>query len=83
MAKIQPVVFPIIGTATDLEVRVLPFNMEDTTAAFYYIVNTEEGRKCTEGNLTMDETEFAAWGADNMYVLDWAANKLGLTLQTT
>lgn len=83
MAKIQPVVFPIIGTATDLEVRVLPFNMEDTTAVFYYVVNTEEGRKCTEGNLTMDEAEFAGWGADNMYVLEWAATKLGLTLLTT
>lgn len=83
MAKIQPVVFPIIGTATDLEVRVLPFNMEDLTATFYYIVTTEEGRKCTEGNLTMDEDEFAGWGADNMYVLEWAATKLGLTLLTT
>jgi len=34
----------------------------------------------TSGNIEMDELEYAAWGADNMYCIEWAANKLGLTL---
>lgn len=80
MAKIQPVVFPIIGTATDLNLRVLPFGMDDITATFYYSVETEENKKCAEGNLTMTPEEFSGWGADNNYCLQWAANKLGLTL---
>lgn len=80
MAKIQPVVFPIIGTATNLNLRVLPFGMDDITATFYYSVETEENKKCAEGNLTMTPEEFSGWGADNDYCLQWAANKLNLTL---
>jgi hypothetical protein len=80
MAKIQPVVFPIIGTATDLIVRVLPFDMDAITATFYYSLNTEEGKMCTEGNLSMTPEEFAGWGSDNNYCNQWAASQLGLTL---
>ena len=80
MAKIQPVVFPIIGTATDLNLRVLPFEMDASTASFYYAVQTEEGKTCAEGNLTMTPEEFAGWGNDNNYCNIWAANQLGLTL---
>ena len=87
MAKIQPVVFPIKGTATELEVRVLSFSMEAKSAEFHYRL-TDSGDLATlrakkvidEGNLKMTESEFENWGADNNYCIEWAANKLGLTL---
>ena len=85
MAKIQPVVFPIKGTATELEVRVNGFSMDAKTADFHYKLTDSEdflkGRKTiAEGNLSMNEQEFESWGADNNYCIEWAANKLGLTL---
>lgn len=87
MAKIEPIVFPIKGTATELEVRVNGFPMEAKTAIFHYrlINNTNPelmgvNKLIDEGNLTMSQEEFAAWGADNQYCIDWAANKLGVTL---
>jgi len=87
MAKIQPVVFPIKGTATQLELKVNSFSMEANTAEFNYRL-TDDGDLQTlrakkvidTGNLTMTEQEFEAWGADNNYCIQWAANKLGLTL---
>ena len=87
MAKIQPVVFPIKGTATELEVRVNGFSMTDKTAEFHYRL-TDSGdlqmlkakKLIAEGNLSMNEQEFENWGADNNYCIEWAANKLGLTL---
>ena len=87
MAKIQPVVFPIKGTATELEVRVNGFSMTDKTADFHYRL-TDSGdlqmlkpkKLIAEGNLSMNEQEFESWGADNNYCIQWAANKLGLTL---
>jgi hypothetical protein len=94
MAKIQDVTFPILGVANKLSVRVLPFEMDASTASFYYalhavtVTTPEEGepvtssKLVTEGNLSMTEAEFAAWGADNSYVEEWAAEKLGLTIIT-
>ena len=84
MAKIEPLIFPILGTATDFNLSVLQFNMEDSTAKFYYQLTSEpvygKNNLIAEGNLEMNESEFNGWGADNMYCLQWAANKLGLTL---
>lgn len=87
MAKIQPVVFPIKGTATELELKVLGFSMDAKNAEFHYRL-TDSGDLATlrakkviaEGNIEMTKEEFENWGADNKYCLEWAANKLGLTL---
>jgi len=87
MAKIQPIVFPIKGTATELELRVNSFSMTDKTAEFHYRL-TDSGdlailkpkKLIAEGNLSMTESEFENWGSDNNYCIEWAANKLALTL---
>lgn len=87
MAKIQPVVFPIKGTATQLELKVNGFSMEAKTAEFSYRL-TDDGdlqtlrakKMIDSGSLLMTEQEFEAWGSDNNYCIQWAANKLGLTL---
>lgn len=87
MAKIQPVVFPIKGTATELELRVNGFSMDAKTAEFHYKL-TDSGDLATlkakkviaEGNIEMTKEEFDNWGADNNYCIEWAANKLNLTL---
>lgn len=86
MAQIQPLTFPILGTADDLLLRVLAFDMDADTASFYYELRDTTSQVIgdikiiTSGNLTMSEAEYDAWGADNSYCLQWAANKLGLTL---
>jgi hypothetical protein len=87
MAQIQPVIFPILGTATNMVVEVLQTNMEASSATFYYKLTDgdgnmipDTGNTIVEGNIAMTEVEYDAWGADNEYVIQWAANKLGLTL---
>jgi hypothetical protein len=93
MAKIQPIEFPILGTANDMIVRILPFEMDDTTATTYYElrevtdVTNEEGevtgkttKMITNGNYQLTEEEFAAWGQDNSYVVECVANHLGITI---
>ena len=87
MAKIELVVFPINGIATELELKVLGFSMDAKTAEFHYRL-TDSGdlqmlkakKVIDEGNLSMTQEEFAQWGADNSYCIEWAAYKLGLTL---
>lgn len=87
MAKIEPIVFPIKGTATELELRVNTFSMDAKSADFHYRL-TDSGDLATlktkkvmaEGDLSMTESEFSAWGSDNNYCIQWAANKLGLIL---
>lgn len=84
MAKIQSITIPTLGIANELYLKVLPFSMDATSCSFYYeILNKdEEGKErlFLSGNLEMTETEFDGWAADNNYCLNWAANKLGLTL---
>jgi hypothetical protein len=89
MTKIQPVTFPIKGTATNLDLRVNGFSMDAKTADFHYTlyddspfdsIALKSKKVIDEGNLTMTKEEFAQWGSDNNYCIQWAANKLGLTL---
>lgn len=87
MAKIQPAQILTLGTATELILKVLPFEMDATTAQFYYVLASEQDingvisyNPLLDGNIFMTEQEFDNWGADNNYCIEWAANKLGLTL---
>jgi hypothetical protein len=81
MAKIQPIVFPLnAGTATELSVLILNFQTDATTCTTYYELKTEEGAVLTNGNYTLTEDEFAAWGTNNEYVAECVANAIGVTI---
>jgi len=80
MANIQPITFPIVGEATKLEVLVLNFATDAVTCSTYYRITTEDNKTCLEGNYTLTEAEYAAWGADNTYVDEVVADYLGLII---
>lgn len=80
MAKIEPVVFPILGTATQLNVLVLNFATDATTCTTYYQLMTDDGKQCAQGNYTLTEAEYAAWGEDNAYIDGVVANHIGVTI---
>lgn len=67
-----------VKTATQLEVRVLTFNTDATTATIYYSVKSEVNETLTDGNIQMTEQEFTDWGADNTFVEEIVLNRLGL-----
>ena len=60
--------------------------MTATTAIFYYaLVDTISPSNNSfitllDGNIEMTESEFANWGADNQYCINWAASKLGVII---
>jgi len=81
MAKIQPVIFPLNqGTATEMSVLILNFETSATTCTTYYELKTDEGIVLTNGNYTLTEEEFKAWGTDNEYVAECVANAIGVTI---
>ena len=81
MAKIQPIVFPLNqGTATEMTVLILGFTTDATTCTTYYELKTDEGTVLTNGNYTLTEEEFAAWGTDNEWVAECVANAIGVTI---
>ena len=83
MAKIQPIVFPLnAGTATEMTVLILNFQTDATTCTTYYELKTDEGAVLSNGNYTLTEEEFAAWGFDNEYVAECVANAIGVTIIT-
>jgi len=85
MINIQPITIPTQGIAVGLVLKCLTLDMTATTAEFYYELvgasdyNTPQ-RVFASGNINMTEAEYQAWGADNNYCIQWAANKLGLIL---
>lgn len=80
MAQIQPLIFPILGTATTMNVLVLGFSTDATTCTVYYELITDDKVKCIDGNYTLTEQEYDGWGSDNSYVDNVVANYLGITI---
>ena len=81
MAKIQPIEFPLEGTATTLEVTVLSFKTSDVTVVTYNKLLTDEGKEVIPGwNYSLTEAEYAAWGEDNSVVDDYVAADKGLVI---
>jgi len=81
MAKIQPIVFPLnAGTATEMSVLILNFETDAATCTTYYELKSNEGTVLTNGNYTLTEDEFSAWGTDNTWVETCVANAIGVTI---
>ena len=80
MAKIQPIQFPILGEATQLMVRVLPFETNATNCGTYYEIQTEEGKSLANGNYNLSDEEFAAWGQSNGYIDQLVASHVGVVI---
>jgi hypothetical protein len=81
MAKIQPITFPLNqGTATEMSVLILNFETSATTCTTYYEIKTDDGKVLSNGNYTLTEQEFAAWGFDNEYVAECVASAIGVTI---
>jgi len=78
--KIQPIK---VGwpekTATDLMVRVLPFETDSKTCGLYWELKTDSKETLGNGNIYLTEEEFTAWAADNRYIEDLALCRLILT----
>jgi hypothetical protein len=78
---IEPVVYPLNqGTATFMTVLVLNFSTEATTCQTYWQLLTDEGKQLAQGNYTLTEEQFAAWGQDNNYVNECVAEAIEVTI---
>jgi hypothetical protein len=78
---IEPIVYPLNeGTATQLSVLVLNFSTNATTCTTYWQLLTEDNKQLAQGNYTLTEEEFAAWGTDNNVVNEYVANAIGVTI---
>jgi len=73
--------------ATDLSVDIITFNTEAKNCILYYqlknvVEETENELKIetvlADGNLTLTESEYDAWGQPNKYIEDLALTKLQL-----
>ena len=88
MAKIQPIVFPLnAGTATEMTVLILNFPTDATTCTTYYelmsvATETVPSNVLSNGNYTLTDAEFAAWGEDNTWVETCVANAIGVVITT-
>ena len=78
---IEPVVFPLNqGTATRMSVLILNFETTATTCTTYWQLLTEEGLQLAQGNYTLTDEQFAAWGFDNSVVNEYVAEAIGVTI---
>jgi len=87
MIKISPINIPTQGIATYLILKCMTLDMTADNAEFYYELTTDtlpiynnSYKVLLSGNLEMDTTDYNQWGADNNYCIQWAADKLNLTI---
>ena len=90
MVKIKDINIPTKGVGKYFFIRVINLELPNNTPTFYWQVMTEiadiseadeqptyiPGIQVLEGNLSMTESEYALWGTDDNYVVDWALNQL-------
>ena len=85
MKEIQPISIWNNGqmvAATIFNMNSVSDNLS-TTATFYYQLYSAENIALTNGNLTMDGTDYTSYCTNtdsNNYAYEWAATKLGLTI---
>jgi hypothetical protein len=78
---IEPVVYTLNeGTATLLSVLVLNFPTDAVTCTTYWQLLTEDGKQLAQGNYTLTEEQFAAWGQDNNFVNECVAEAIGVVI---
>jgi hypothetical protein len=78
MIQLKPSKVGVLGTITQIDVLILPFQTDALTCSTYYKLCAEDGKQLAEGNLSLTEEQFANWGTDNSYVSDIVINELGL-----
>lgn len=91
MIKIQDVIVPTKGTAKYFNVIALNFPMNPSSVTFYWqicseveetedeVVVSKPGPSLMDGNLSMNQEQYALWSTDDTYVIDWALAELGFT----
>lgn len=78
---IEPVVFPLNqGTAVAMTVLVLNFETTATTCTTYWQLLDADGKQLAQGNYTLTEEQFAAWGTDNNVVNEYVADAIGVVI---
>ena len=79
MIQLKPSKVGVLGTITQIDVLVLPFQTDAVSCSTYYKLCDKDGKMVAEGNLSLTEEQFANWGTDNSYVSDIVITELGLT----
>jgi hypothetical protein len=78
MIQLKPSKAGILGTITQIDVLVLPFQTTAVSCSTYYKLCDEDGKQLAEGNIALTEEQFLGWGTDNSYVSDIVIAELGL-----
>lgn len=73
----------VLGIATQIEIRILPFATTDKSCGIYYRIADKDGRSMREGNTTINEEQFAEWDDDNAFIEDIVLSELGLERKAT
>lgn len=81
ITKIQSVIVPTKGSATNFGIRVVDYQIGSISAFFYWYAYTDDGNTLLDGNITMTSPDLDNWGTDDEYVIDWALNQLGFIKQ--
>lgn len=92
MVKIEDVIVPSKGIGKYFSLQCLNISLSkssEATPSFYWSIRTAmpyavdevqveiPGTSILEGNLTMTKEEYALWGSDDSYPIEWALGKLG------
>jgi hypothetical protein len=78
--QIEPINFPFIGIATELNVVVLSFDTQSTTCTTNNQLLTDDGVICLSWKYTLTEEEYSNWGQNNSYIENIVANKKGIVI---
>ena len=77
---IQPTSLGIAGEAVAINVSSGGFSADATSCQLFYNLVNEKVEQIYNGSLLLSGTDFANWGQDNYYIVQYTCTTLGLVL---
>jgi hypothetical protein len=77
---IQPTSLGIAGEAVAINVSAGGFSSDATSCQLFYNLVDEKVQQIYNGTLLLSGSDFANWGQDNYYIVEYTCNTLGLVL---
>jgi hypothetical protein len=69
----------VLGTATKIRLTCTGYYIGMNSCYIKFELLSSTDQLVALGNMQMSSTDYANWGTDDNYVINWACTKLGLT----
>lgn len=77
---IEPVSYGVLGEAVKLSVSIGYHQAFSSECVLSFVTASEDGKQLHQGSVKLEGEDYAAWGDDNMYLVEYVCSKLNFQI---